>query len=125
MNWLAWKMLTGDRAKYLGIVFGVSFGSLLIAQQSAIFVGLMRRTSSQILDIREADRWAMDAAQAVGLFRGDTEQEIALRFERLEPYVIPKRSLTGDAMERVDTRVLQVLSEIVAPAEPATLFVGQ
>ena len=63
MNWLAWKMLTGDRAKYLGIVFGVAFGSLLIAQQSAIFVGLMRRTSSQILDISEADLWAMDAAQ--------------------------------------------------------------
>ena len=63
MNWLAWKMLTGDRAKYLGIVFGVAFGSLLIAQQSAIFVGLMRRTSSQILDISEADLWAMDGAQ--------------------------------------------------------------
>jgi len=63
MNWLAWKMLTGDAAKYLGIVFGVAFGSLLIAQQSAIFTGLMRRTSSQILDITEADLWAMDEAQ--------------------------------------------------------------
>ena len=30
MNWIAWKMLTGDRTKYLGIVFGVAFGSLLI-----------------------------------------------------------------------------------------------
>ena len=46
MNWLAWKMLTGDRAKYLGIVFGVAFGTLLIAQQASLFVGLMRRTSS-------------------------------------------------------------------------------
>ena len=64
-------------------------------------------------------------AAAVGLFRGDTQKEFALRFERLEPYVIPKRSLTGDAIERVDTRVLQVLYEIVTPAEPTTLFVGQ
>lgn len=63
MNWLAWKMLTGDAAKYLGIVFGVAFGSLLIAQQSSIFVGLMRRTSSQILDVTEADVWVMDEAQ--------------------------------------------------------------
>ncbi|SFI00833.1 ABC transporter permease [Planctomicrobium piriforme] len=63
MKWLAWKMLTGDRAKYLGIVFGVAFGSLLIAQQSSIFVGLMRRTSSQILDVTEADIWVMDKAQ--------------------------------------------------------------
>lgn len=63
MNWLAWKMLTGDRAKYFGIVFGVAFGSLLIAQQSSIFVGLMRRTSSQILDVTEADVWVMDQRQ--------------------------------------------------------------
>jgi len=60
MNWLAWRMLTGDRTKYWGIVFGVAFGSLLIAQQSAIFVGLMRRTSSRIIDVTEADIWVMD-----------------------------------------------------------------
>ncbi len=60
MNWLAWKMLTGDTAKYLGIVFGVAFGSLLIAQQSSIFVGLMRRTASVTLDISEPDVWIMD-----------------------------------------------------------------
>jgi putative ABC transport system permease protein len=60
MIWVAWKMLVGDTAKYLGIVFGVAFGTLLIAQQSAIFVGLMRRTSSQILDITEPDVWVMD-----------------------------------------------------------------
>lgn len=63
MNWLAWKMLTGDRTKYLGIVFGVAFGTLLIAQQSSIFVGLMRRTSSQIIDISSADIWVMDQRQ--------------------------------------------------------------
>ena len=63
MNWLAWKMLTGDRAKYLGIVFGVAFGTLLIAQQASLFVGLMRRTSSQIIDITSADVWVMDEKQ--------------------------------------------------------------
>jgi putative ABC transport system permease protein len=63
MNWLAWKMLTGDRTKYFGIVFGVAFGTLLIAQQASIFVGLMRRTSSQIIDITSADIWVMDQRQ--------------------------------------------------------------
>ncbi len=63
MNWLAWRMLTGDRTKYLGIVFGVAFGTVLIAQQLAIFVGLMRRTSSQIIDISAADVWVMDLKQ--------------------------------------------------------------
>jgi putative ABC transport system permease protein len=60
MNWVALRMLTGDRAKYLGIVFGVSFAALLMAQQSAIFCGLMRNTTSQIRDIQGADLWVMD-----------------------------------------------------------------
>jgi putative ABC transport system permease protein len=60
MNWVALKMLTGDRAKYLGIVFGVAFATLLMAQQSSIFCGLMRFTTSQILDVEGADIWVMD-----------------------------------------------------------------
>ena len=60
MRWIAWKMLTGDRAKYLGTVFGVAFGVLLIAQQTSIFVGIIRRTASQIIDVREPDFWVMD-----------------------------------------------------------------
>lgn len=61
MNWVAWKMLTGDRAKYLGTIFGVAFGTLLISQQTSLFVGLMSRTASQIMDIREAPVWVMRA----------------------------------------------------------------
>ena len=60
MNWVALKMLTGDKGKYLGIVFGVSFAALLMAQQSAIFCGLMRNTTSQIRDIQGGDLWVMD-----------------------------------------------------------------
>ena len=60
MNWVALKMLTGDRTKYFGIVFGVSFAALLMAQQSSIFCGLMRNTTSQIRDIEGGDIWVMD-----------------------------------------------------------------
>lgn len=60
MNWVAWKMLTGDRAKYLGTVFGVAFGVLLISQQTSIFVGIIKRTASQVIDVREPDFWVMD-----------------------------------------------------------------
>jgi putative ABC transport system permease protein len=60
MNWVAIKMLLGDRVKYLGIVFGVTFASLLMGQQMAIFCGLMRNTTSQIRDIQGADIWVMD-----------------------------------------------------------------
>lgn len=59
MSWIAWKMLTGDRSKYLGIIFGVAFASLLMAHQVSIFVGIMRRTTSQIRDVREAKIWVM------------------------------------------------------------------
>ncbi len=60
MNWVALKMLTGDRSKYLGIIFGVTFATLLMAQQMSIFVGIMARTGSQIVDVGEADIWVMD-----------------------------------------------------------------
>ncbi len=60
MSWIALKMLTGDRAKYLGIIAGVTFAALLIAQQASIFCGLMLRTTSQIQDIKDAEIWVMD-----------------------------------------------------------------
>jgi putative ABC transport system permease protein len=59
VNRIALKMLTGDRAKYLGLVFGITFATLLMSQQVSIFIGLMTRTASQILDVREADVWVM------------------------------------------------------------------
>jgi putative ABC transport system permease protein len=59
MNRVALKMLTGDRAKYLGLVFGIAFATLLMSQQVSIFIGLMTRTASQIVDVREADVWVM------------------------------------------------------------------
>lgn len=60
MNRIAIKMLVGDRAKYLGIVMGITFASLLITQQAAIFTGLMTRTYSAITDLRLPDIWVMD-----------------------------------------------------------------
>jgi putative ABC transport system permease protein len=61
MGWVALRMLTGDRSKYLGLIFGVGFATLLMAQQVSIFAGIMARTASQILDVRDADVWVMDS----------------------------------------------------------------
>jgi len=61
MGIVALKMLWGDRAKYLGLVFGITFATLLMSQQVSIFIGLMARTASQIRDVREADIWVMDS----------------------------------------------------------------
>jgi putative ABC transport system permease protein len=60
MAWVALRMLTGDRSKYFGLIFGVTFASLLMAHQVSIFCGIMRRTTSQIRDVAEADVWVMD-----------------------------------------------------------------
>lgn len=60
MTWIAWKMLTGNKGKYVGIILGIAFASLLIAQQSSIFCGLMLLTTSQIKDLQGADIWVMD-----------------------------------------------------------------
>jgi putative ABC transport system permease protein len=60
MTWIALKMLTADRAKYFGIVFGVAFATLLMGQQLSIFLSILSRTTSQIRDVQEADIWIMD-----------------------------------------------------------------
>jgi putative ABC transport system permease protein len=57
---IALKMLVGDRGKYLGIIMGLTFASLLITQQSSIFTGLMTRTYSFINDTSLPDIWVMD-----------------------------------------------------------------
>jgi putative ABC transport system permease protein len=60
MTWIALKMLTGDRAKYIGIIAGVTFAALLIAQQLSIFCGLLLRTVATIQDVADVDVWVMD-----------------------------------------------------------------
>ena len=61
MNFIALKMLTGDRAKYLGLIFAIAFCTFLLENQTSIFAGILNRTGSQILDVTDADVWVMDA----------------------------------------------------------------
>ncbi|MDR3402283.1 MAG: ABC transporter permease [Chthoniobacter sp.] len=60
MNFIALKMLIGDRAKYIGIIIGLTFASLLITQQSAIFAGIMTRTFSFLSDVGLPDIWVVN-----------------------------------------------------------------
>lgn len=77
MNWMAWKILTGDRKKYVVIVFGVAFASLLIGHQTSVFFGVMRRTTSQIWDVMPDGIWVMDpAVQYVDEIRPLSETEL-------------------------------------------------
>lgn len=60
MNFVALQMLTGDRAKYFGLIFAIAFSTFLMSHQSSIFCGIMNRTTSQIQDVRDASIWVMD-----------------------------------------------------------------
>ncbi len=76
------------------------------------------------VDVDEHEGWRVrPGAPAKGHVRGNAALETPLRFVRIEPFVVPKRSLTGDSTERVDTRVLQVIYCIERDDLP--LFVGQ
>jgi len=75
-------------------------------------------------DVDESDAPRVRAGgPAVAFLKGTRSDPIALEFVRIEPYVLPKRSLSGESTERVDTRVLQVIYQFQAPAFP--IFVGQ
>ncbi|MBK8174623.1 MAG: ABC transporter permease [Rhodospirillales bacterium] len=60
MYTVALRMLVGDRAKYLGLIFSIAFATMLMSNQVSIFIGLMTRTANQIIDVQEADLWVMD-----------------------------------------------------------------
>jgi len=74
------------------------------------------------IDQTDAHRVRPGAA-AEGSLRGNAERRFPLAFVRFEPLVQPKRALTGDGTERVDTRVLEVLYALAKDAPQP--FVGQ
>jgi putative ABC transport system permease protein len=77
MNFVAIKMLTGDRAKYLGLIFAIAFASFLLENQSSIFAGVVGRAASQIVDVTDADIWVMDPnTQYVDEIRALTENDL-------------------------------------------------
>ncbi len=60
MRFIALRMLTADRSKYLGLVFAIAFCTFLLQNQTSIFAGILRRTGSQIADVSDASVWVMD-----------------------------------------------------------------
>jgi multidrug resistance efflux pump len=75
-------------------------------------------------DIDETEAWRVrPESPAMARLRGNPAISVPLSFVRFEPYVLPKKSLSGDMSERVDTRVLQVIYAFAPKDFPA--FVGQ
>lgn len=92
-------------------------------QPPLMLFGRLERMHLRV-DVDENDAWRFrKGAPAVAYLRGNRELSTELRFERVEPYVIPKRSLTGDSTERVDTRVMQAVYSFDRTKLP--VYVGQ
>lgn len=93
------------------------------ATDPAILLGDIR-TLQLRADVDESDAPRVrPGCKAVAFLKGSREEAIPLEFVRIEPYILPKRSLTGESVERVDTRVLQVIFSFPTPSFP--VYVGQ
>lgn len=94
-----------------------------VVQTPLILMGGLDRLHIRV-DVDENDAWRIRPdAKAVAFVRGNRDLQTGIEFVRIEPYVVPKKSLTGESIERVDTRVLQ----LVYSFEPGKLpvYVGQ
>jgi len=76
------------------------------------------------VDVDESDAWRVQpGAEAFAFVRGNPDLGSLLRFERVEPLLVPKTSLTGASAERTDTRVLQVVYSVDRDSLP--VYAGQ
>jgi HlyD family secretion protein len=90
--------------------------------QALVVLGSVREMHVRVdIDEHDIPRFK-PGAPAQAMLRGNPGLKYDLTFVRVEPYVIPKKSLTGDNSERVDTRVLQVIYALKPGAE---VYVGQ
>lgn len=76
------------------------------------------------IDENEAVRVKLGAPATISP-RGAAEIRVEASFVRVEPQVVPKRSLTNSAAERVDVRVLQVIYALPQSKEAEVFRVGQ
>jgi multidrug resistance efflux pump len=115
------------RAQALGNVLQVNVrpGEYVGARggQALILLGLVCQLHVRVdIDEHDIPRFRK-GARARSFVRGNPAQHFPLEFVRIEPFVVPKRHLTGDDTERVDTRVLQVIYAL--PLDLEDVFVGQ
>jgi RND family efflux transporter MFP subunit len=116
------------RAPVEGTILSANIRKGEFAQTGLLQEPLVRMGNLQPMHIRvdidENDAWRFkDTAKAIAFVRGNNEIKVDLNFVRLEPYVRPKKSLTGESLERVDTRVLQVIYSFAE--ENNSIFTGQ
>lgn len=95
-----------------------------LSSDVAMVLGDISRLQVRVdIDEQNASRFDPNF-KATAFPKNNTQLAIPLKFDRIEPYVIPKKSLTGASTERVDTRVLQVIYTFEEPKN-FNVYVGQ
>lgn len=99
------------RAPKDGVILqqNIRVGEYISKNSPALILGDLEHLQLRVdIDEQNANKFS-ESSLAVAFPKNNKTEEIPLTFVRIEPYVIPKRSLTGQGEERVDTRVLQVI----------------
>jgi len=112
MNFVAIKMLTGDRAKYLGLIFAIAFASFLLENQSSIFVGGRIRANIRLQEARQEVALARYEQTVLGALE-DTENALYVRgLVDLLTVLNNQRSLYATQDQRVQSERTLVVSLI-------------
>ena len=88
----------------LGELYGQGFNpkaSMLIGDLAKMYVRIE-------VDEIESHK-VKNGGEAIAILRGNSDLKIPLEFVRIEPYIVPKTTITGAASEKIDTRVLELL----------------
>lgn len=97
--------------------------TMVNASEPAILLGDISQLQLRV-DVDESDAPSIrEGCTGVAFLKGSREKSVPLEFVRIEPYILPKKSLSGESTERVDTRVLQIIFRFKNPAFP--VYVGQ
>ena len=97
--------------------------TMVNAAEPAILLGDVSQLQLRV-DIDESDAPSIrEGCTGVAFLKGSREKSVPLEFVRIEPYILPKKSLSGESTERVDTRVLQIIFRFKNPDFP--VYVGQ
>ena len=97
--------------------------TMVNAAEPAILLGDVSQLQLRV-DVDESDAPAIrEGCTGFAFLKGSRGKSVPLEFVRIEPYILPKKSLSGESTERVDTRVLQIIFRFQNPDFP--VYVGQ